>query len=267
MIDIIAHVRHLWVCLPSKKRWTFHFRFGVRDFLFSDDSISWPVKIARVGGCHARSETVEIVCSTMILSKFSLLSGVVVTPAPEEDMRLSLFPPPRMNVLMPVIVARGIWGKWSISSLSDWSIFRRRTNAIFLLMYQCRLRIRSSRRRDSFVMKKDRNAERDTMITAVQASTCCQNITHTVSFAQSDSWIFEIRMIAMIIMKIERHKVVPKISFWRRLIWMRHSRWNGIISTKFKADKFDVKHVSVDTNVIYLLQYLALLQFCETQTD
>ena len=216
-------------------------------FLFiSDDSISWPVKKPkkRVGGYHTRSETVEIVCSTLILSKCSLSAGILVLSptSTKEDMRLSLLSPPRMTVLMPVIVARGIWGKWwSISSLSDWSIFRRHADAFFLLMYQCRLRIRSLHRRDSCVTKKERNAERETMMTAVQASTCCQNIAHTMSVAWSGRRIDEMRTIAMIIMKIERHRVVPKMSFWRRLIWMRHSRWKGIINTKIKAGKFDGK--------------------------
>lgn len=82
--------------------------FALEWIFFSDQSISWPVQMARVGGSYTWSETVEILCSTLILSSFSPLAGVEVTPALRDDMRLSLFSLPLMNVLIPVIVARGI---------------------------------------------------------------------------------------------------------------------------------------------------------------
>lgn len=160
---------------------------------------------------------------------------VMMTPVFNDEMRLLFVVlSPLMKVLMPVIVARGISTNSFTPSLSEPGFLRRHAAAIqfLLFMYQFRWRFRSSRRRESRATKKERNAEKDTMITAKEASTWCQNVIHLTSTVPFPIRIFETRITAMRIIKIERHRVAPKINFWRKLTWMRQSCMSGMISTK-----------------------------------
>ena len=186
------------------------------------------------------SGSVEIDSLVQVISAFPSLASFETTSTSETITWLRGFPP-LMKVLMPVSVAPGTAGNLSIPSFSGSSFLRRHIDAIrfFLLMFHRRLRS-WSRKRDSWATKTERNEEKDTMITAVQASTCSQNRTHTKSTVRTGPifmcttsiWTADRRITAMIIINIGRHRVVAKTSFWRRLICTSQRIWMGMISTR-----------------------------------
>lgn len=138
-----------------------------------------------------------------------------------------------INVCMPVNVARGISGSSSIFSLPDRNCLRLQADLkrSFLFIYQNLWRFWASRSRDSRATKKERNAEKDTIMSAVQASVWFQKSPHTMSRLLGPR-ITDMRIIAIIVITIERHRVAPKTSFWRKLILICQSIWIGMISTK-----------------------------------
>lgn len=138
---------------------------------------------------------------------------------------------PRMNVLIPVIVALGIPGSVSASSLSRSIQFFRSCafRLVFLSTYHGLFRACCAR--TLCPTKTERNAERDTIATARQFSTIYQKHPQTKSVCWSPMRMAEMRIIAVKIITIERHKVMSRTIFWRRLMWTFQSSCTGITMT------------------------------------
>ena len=134
-------------------------------------------------------------------------------------------PAPRIRVRMPVNVADGI-GANALASLCSpvlWSPRRHKT-------------LRDERVGPCFSLpafewsetKRDRNAVKETVRTAVQPSIWSQKFAHTW---KSASWMFVSRMITMTIMKQFRQRKNPTPNFWRVLSLTFQSRYTGIATT------------------------------------
>lgn len=160
---------------------------------------------------------------------------------------------PRTNVLIPVMVARGISGSVSVSSLSMsiqffrlWMFF-----GFFLCAYQdcfhgcfaCAL----------IPTKTERKAEIHTIPTARELSIICQKFNQTRSTLFLPMRIAEIRIIAMRIITIERHNISPRIIFWRRFIWTFQSSCTGITITAPRTCQriSDGSETQVERNITY----------------
>lgn len=140
-----------------------------------------------------------------------------------------------MNVLIPVSVARGISGSPSISSLS--ALARLLHNCIgfkiFLLEKYNGCFLGDFPKVGACAKKKERNAVRENIMTAKQASASCQNSSHVRSTASwGGAWIAEIRIKAVKIIMTDKQREAPKASFWPSLIWTRQSSWMGMAITK-----------------------------------
>lgn len=72
---------------------------------------------------------------------------------------------------------------------------------------------------------------RETMRTAMQASASCQKISHEMSMASVEVRMEEIWTMQVMIMAMERQRVVPMASFWRSLTCMFQSMRTGIVMT------------------------------------
>ena len=80
--------------------------------------------------------------------------------------------------------------------------------------------------------KIERKAVNETMRTAAQASTCCQNNSHTRLKESTEVRMPEAFIMATMIMTTLKHRNAPIPSFWRVFMRTFHSRLMGIVMTK-----------------------------------
>lgn len=157
-------------------------------------------------------------------------------------MPFDSFPPGRIvenrmsciAVLMPVSVARGIWGRGFALSMSSRSGKGRLRNS---LLFQEPGEYPGEGRLVVSVTKKERKAEVETMMTAILHSCCIQNASQTMSTELAPSLMPAILTMATMAITSERQRKRARPSFWRRFMRTFQRRAMGKDTTRMSVTK------------------------------